>query len=560
VAHFVLLLSHFQPAISTPDANGYFAQARRLATDHRTWFATESVVQFIPPHWLTPDNERYYSKYPPGLPLLAAVAFRLAGPTGALLIDPVMASLSLLGLFLLCRLWIGDGWALLATALMAVNPVVNQQALWAFAHTAVAFFLVWGLFCLARWQRNRTAGWAFAAGCCFGMIPTIRYAEGLFLAGFAGFVLLNIGRDRQSRRCVLAAVLGAAIPIGILCVRSQLAFGAFWRTGYALTNEQTGFGWSYFIDHAVPYLRQLGAEGSGLLFGLGVVGLTILCARAESWKRGVLLVALVVPTTLLYMSYYWAPDGAAMRFLVPTLFIYAIAGVWLLSIVWRHHPRAGVAAAVVLLILTAAWGLAPSLRALERQRESDAVLATLTRVVKAEVEPGSIVIAERLIQQQLDFVGRWRLVDESIVTRPARRLLRRADLDANRPSPRPARWNDDRLTRYDGLRGGALYDAFSEDVWAWAGKEHRVYWIATQDQLDRVQEELWEWDRLSPVATIDMPERAVPEFRPGPPGIGPRRGSGRPVGRRGRGDAAPPRMAALRAGEPLVLVEWTREY
>ena len=61
-AHFVFLMAFFEPAISTPDANGYFAQARHIVAERRTSFTTESDVQFIPPHWLRADSDRYVSK------------------------------------------------------------------------------------------------------------------------------------------------------------------------------------------------------------------------------------------------------------------------------------------------------------------------------------------------------------------------------------------------------------------------------------------------------------------------------------------------------------------
>ncbi len=58
-------------------------------------------------------GRRCFSKCPPGLPVIAAAAYRLFGPAAALRVDLVMASLSLLAVFLICRLWIGDGRALL---------------------------------------------------------------------------------------------------------------------------------------------------------------------------------------------------------------------------------------------------------------------------------------------------------------------------------------------------------------------------------------------------------------------------------------------------------------
>ncbi|MEI8197793.1 MAG: YbhB/YbcL family Raf kinase inhibitor-like protein, partial [Phycisphaerae bacterium] len=121
-SHFCLLLVYFEPAIGTPDASGYCVQTRLLATEGQTWFARESPLQYVNHHWLNTGADHYFSQYPPGLSAISAGIFRVAGPTAALLVNPVLASLTLLGVFLLCRLWIGPGWGLLATAVMAVNP------------------------------------------------------------------------------------------------------------------------------------------------------------------------------------------------------------------------------------------------------------------------------------------------------------------------------------------------------------------------------------------------------------------------------------------------------
>ncbi len=59
--------------------------------------------------------------------MLAAV-FRPFGPYPMLWVIPVMGSLSLLGLYLVVREWVGPGWALLAAAaLMAVNLEPGQD-------------------------------------------------------------------------------------------------------------------------------------------------------------------------------------------------------------------------------------------------------------------------------------------------------------------------------------------------------------------------------------------------------------------------------------------------
>ena len=50
--HFVWMMDFFEPAISSPDANGYFAQAQLIATEGRTWFSPESLLQYVGGHWI----------------------------------------------------------------------------------------------------------------------------------------------------------------------------------------------------------------------------------------------------------------------------------------------------------------------------------------------------------------------------------------------------------------------------------------------------------------------------------------------------------------------------
>ena len=158
IAHFLFLMLFFEPAISTPDANGYMAQARLIANQRRTYIAVESPIQFVGSHWMSNGKDRYYGQYPPGLPLLLGLVFRSAGPTAALVAIALMASSCLLAVYLFCRSRISAGWGLLAATVMAVNPWANAHALGADSHTAVCFFLVWGLVCLDRWDRT-TSPW-----------------------------------------------------------------------------------------------------------------------------------------------------------------------------------------------------------------------------------------------------------------------------------------------------------------------------------------------------------------------------------------------------------------
>ena len=254
--HLIFLLAFFEPAISTPDANGYFAQTKLIAREHRTYFETESDIQFVGAHWHRSDDNRYFSKYPPGLPAVLAVVFRIFGPEASLLVNPLMASLSLFALFLICGMWLGEWWGLLAAALFAFNPVANQYSLSADSHTSTLFFLIWALYFIARWEKSHSVLWAFGAGLFLGIIPAIRYPEILFVPAFAVFVLLSLHRYRKARRSAIAGFSGFVIPFGALCLRNQLAFGAFWKTGYSLMTREIGFGWNYFADYSIQYLMN----------------------------------------------------------------------------------------------------------------------------------------------------------------------------------------------------------------------------------------------------------------------------------------------------------------
>ena len=586
LGHFVWLMSHFVPAIHQPDANGYFAQATRLARDGRTWFEPQSHLQYINMHWLKTPSGRYYSHYPPGFAVVLAGPFREGGPAAAMTVNPLMASLTLLGLYLVCTVWVGPGWGLLAAALTAVNPSANQWALGYFAHTAVAFFLVWGLYFLARWERTFSWTWAACAGVFLGMLPSVRYPAALFCAAAAVFVVLTMLRHREAWRSAVVCAVAAAVPVFALLAYHQGAFGAFWRTGYSLTKEQTGFSWEWFTQHAVSYLEGLGGEGAGVLFGLGLAGIAVLCARRQTWRHGTLLALMVAPVTVLYMSYYWSGGGraaGAMRFLVPTFFVYALAGVWLLSVLGESRRTAAVTAGLVLAAVAAAWGIPQSQQVLERSEGPARALVAITAVVEANVPPGSVLFAPEIVQQHLDFVGKWRLADVTAVRggggeRFLARRLQRTDDD--RPSPMQPEKLEERLRRYEGLEGIDRTRAFALDVWKWAGKDGKVYWLTDETQLNEFKGAIpWDWpDRFTTVAEIELPREEVPgragrrfAGMAGPPpgdlaaGLPPGPGAqDRPAARtfdrtRRRGPLAGGmgRMGSLLAGGKLLLVEWT---
>ncbi len=439
------------------------AQARLIAQEGRTYIATESSAQYVGSHWMPARAGRYFGQYPPGLPALLAVIFRLWGPYATLWVIPLMGSLSLVALFLVCRTWVGPGWGFLAAVLMAFNPYANQHALGADSHTAVCFFLTWGLYCLVRWERSGSFWWAAAAGVCGGIIPTIRYPEVLFLAAFMLFLVLSPQHKQVHRwRSVLAGLIGAGVPLAALALRNQMAFGAFWKTGYSLTGEQTAFSLGSMLRHGPLYLGELLVVGIALVFPLGIAGTIKLYSRPATKTYALFFMALVLPITLVYMAYYFMPS---MRFLLPTFFVYTIAAVWFLRLLSETQPRRAGKWTVIVLVVTAVWGLPQTVFALHRLKRDNAELAQVAHAIERHVEPGSLVIADGGLDQHLDFLGSWRLAS-------ADGLWRR-----DRPGPPflgPAADEDEMRPSSDEPRPDNREMVFRRDIARWAGDRHKI--------------------------------------------------------------------------------------
>ncbi|MEW6356156.1 MAG: glycosyltransferase family 39 protein [Planctomycetota bacterium] len=538
ILHFIFLMGAFAPAICSPDANGYWAQGSLLFTTGRTWFKPESDAQYIGMHWLVTDSGKYFSRYPPGLAVVVGLVYWLLGYTASILINPVLATLSLLGLFLLVRRLVGPWWGVAGVLALAVNPMLNQHAIACDAHMAVAFCLVWGVWLLLRWSENGRLWEVFLAGLALGCIPTIRYPEALFALGIGVFLLWHIRSHGRIWLHYLVAVLGAAIPIVPLLIRNQLAFGAFYRTAYALTNEQTGFGWDYFTGHFAGYIQNLNSGGVGLFFGLGVAGMTMMCFIPRVRRVGVFLILLVVPSTLLYMAYYWGssrmPDGT-MRFLLPTYMCYIAAGLWLLSRAMQGSSAAlRVTVMAVVLALNLVWGMSDAGEKLVRLSHQKRVLARITDGLEKEVRHGDVLIADQGIQQHLDFVRHWRLADMRAL-RPvpgSDRFLARQE-DEDRPMPMQLEKEKMRAEKYRGMDPWDQEYEIAHSLHQWAGNG-KVYYLGTEKELGEMQGLWFNNKAFKVMARIPLPE-APP--RPEPDGM---MGGGFRRPRRGDGPPGPP--------------------
>ena len=496
--------------------------------------------------------------------MLFAAAWKVGGLGALVWVNPILASATLVLVFFLARRFTGGWTALLAAAVVATVPVTNQHALDADAHVAATFFLVAGVLALLRFGATRATGMGLLAGLLLGVVPAMRYPEAIAGGAVAVWLLWQVrpvGRGWP-------AVLGAAVPIGLLGMHNAAAYGAIWRTGYALTNEQTGFGVGYFLSHALGYLQALGGQGLGLFFAFGVAGVAALAVERRTRAAGALFAGIVTPLVLLYMAYYFGggPGGGTgaaagnLRFLVPTFPFFAIAGAWWLGRMAEQLGAAGRAALVAVAALQVIMGLGASEQSLKQSGASIAVAARVRLWAEKEIPAGAVVIVERQLAESLDAAGRWRLVDESVVAAGGLRggpgggfggpmggglpggmggpPLGGGPADfaggSDQPNPQQVGKNRAQQVRYAGLNARERRAKVWADVVAWAG-DRPVYWFARS--LDAVDNALPEGADYRSVGEVEAPSMMGPGGGGGPGGgpmgAGAMPGAGRGAGRGG---------------------------
>jgi hypothetical protein len=97
----------------------------------------ETDSQYIGMHWLVTPDGVFYSRYPPGLPVIIAVIYKISGYRASVMVTPVMAVLTLAGLFFLLRRLASGWWASAGVVALALNPTFNHHAIASDSHMAV---------------------------------------------------------------------------------------------------------------------------------------------------------------------------------------------------------------------------------------------------------------------------------------------------------------------------------------------------------------------------------------------------------------------------------------
>ncbi len=243
--------------------------------------------------------------FSPLFPVLTALGHALVSPQGALVVAPLFATLSLIGLWCVARRLGGVRAAWLAAALTAVSMLQIWFAKIPLPETVAQCFVMAGVLAWLVATARGAPRWACAAGwflglACFAKVDLIVLLSVFLLAVVA---LRLLSRARPDGPPLLLPLLGA---FGLLVAHNlghYLIFDSHYTpyVAYLLrTSEVLGL-----LRDSAPL--QVGAAlAAGLLIAAGVVGLR---RPAERWPRRVWGLAAVGALVVYGAAYVTATTG-----------------------------------------------------------------------------------------------------------------------------------------------------------------------------------------------------------------------------------------------------------
>ncbi len=467
------------PAHGGVDQNGYLVGGRNVA-DSGTMKATQrnpdsgqlDPFMFVSPMWVGADmgteRERFYPKYPLGLPAIYAAVLKIGGEHGrdlplvsrrladgytlCLWVSPVCMSLAVLGCFGLGRMLGGSYAGVLAAIVFATSPVTLGLSTSPNSHASAVCCVAWGMLFLCWWWRSGGLFKGLLAGVLIGYAATIRYTEGLLVLplfyvvierAMPGLLPWNWTslRDRQGIRPVksptpwqrwqgLAVALGWALPVAILVIYNLRAMSTL--TGYDNTNESaigSAFKWEHFRVNWYTTVTQLNDIALAFVLPLGLAGLVWM--YRWNFRLATAMLLWIVPSAIAYTSYYWAPqqDVATryMRFfltIMPGLAVCAFAGMSRVAVVVGGRASGGMASTVaagLLAALAAVQGAYEAVPVAEVEATGRQILAYNVQAVKERIraagfkeEDAVIISGDIQALDWLQFATRVRLYNASL--------------------------------------------------------------------------------------------------------------------------------------------------
>jgi hypothetical protein len=316
-------------------------------------------------------NDMWFIVYTPFHSILMA-PFSAAG--AAPLLGPVEGLLSLLGIFLLIRLWTGETIARVSVILLLLSPFFLFMTSTFMAHNTNLMLVTWCLYCLSRRAKGAAVTWGFAGGFLIGLAFATKPYPILVWLFFIPFAVITCFREKWAS-ILLPAAAAAAIPFTLFLLANSYYTGNPLLTGYDLVRggKMIGFGpdmawFPVYGDHAHTPLRGLYnvvrqiASGSSILFGWPFLSLLPFVAALRLARKHSRILLLYLPVVLImllmFLHYYPAIDYGPRHYFTFLPVIILLSTLGLREIVrfarrkWGRRGSNAVAVSVACLFLT----------------------------------------------------------------------------------------------------------------------------------------------------------------------------------------------------------------
>lgn len=427
IAYGVLLAVFFVPAHPGVDQNGYMTTGRELAQHGRLYYIPRNPYQFVGAMMVQLPNGRVYAKYPPGVGMLAALAWKIGGRYAIYLIDPMCVLLGMIAAYFLFSPFVDEFLALIGVLLLMTNPVILQFADDANSHGAAFGFTATGFCLLMMWLRRGGWRWGLAAGLILGFCPYMRYTEVLWCIPLVMALCVARFSDRRPWKDVWILAAAYALPILILAMINWASFGYPWRTGYWYCGEQGGFNWEYLVSgdqtshfqgNWITALGQFENLGLFLVFPLVVLGLGKFLADSRRW--GIVLAAWIIPSAGVYLLYYWAPNPlnavGYMRFFIDIMPAMILCVLWCIRGIFGASTSNRALTTGLLTVMAGAYCLTRSVPALEHMRDVKHNLTTTAYMLRHHIQARAVIFADTPICNYLGSTTDYRLYNLQTMT------------------------------------------------------------------------------------------------------------------------------------------------
>jgi hypothetical protein len=415
-AHFAVV-GHY-PAIG--DEFCYLFGADELASGKL--YAASPPLKDPFQYWSVINDGKWYGKVTIGWPLLLA-----AGRAGHLefLINPILAALSVLMLFLIGELLYGAEGGLLAAFWGLATPFFIMMSGTYFPHTATAFFSLLFIYGMLRAFKEDRRAWPVLSGLSMTFLLLIRPADaGVVFLGMAPLMAYHFftsGNRKKAAAKIGVLVALFAAGIGLLMLINQVQNGDPLLFGYA--KYGAGETWGFGANGHTP-LKGLWNTAYSLMragaWGVPLAGLFLLVSLIRKDWTTRSFMAQAVGFTILYAGFYTlATFEIGPRYYLPMVllaFIPATGGALFVRDLLKRKKAPGseafVAALVFSTLIFQAVGVWPRMTASVKAQM--ALVSELPRVLAhPPVEAPSLIFLRDHLYLKNTYLTRnyWRFQD-----------------------------------------------------------------------------------------------------------------------------------------------------